>query len=417
MAAQQSDGVGAPWRTPALSHVPTPSWLALSGEIRVRGEHRSGLGYVSGASDGYALVRTRLNVDVRPHALLRLSAQGQDARAPGMTNPSGVFRDPFDLRQAYVRVGRDEGGPVAVTVGRQLLVYADQRLIGPLDWTNTARAFDAAKLELRTRWLDLDVFASSVVVNDPTERPNESDFDFGFHGVYGRVRTGTTQIFVEPFIFWRSAPSAGAATGTDRYTAGARLLGRRGDFDAALTVVEQWGERGADEISARGVLASTGYTLGTAGSPRVYAEYNYASGDSDPADGTVESFDDMYPTAHLYYGYNDLVGLRNLHNVRVGASVAPWRGLTVQVDVHGFVLAERTDHLYNAGGAVAVQAPPGGASERRVGEELDVTFALPVGGTMMLAGGVGHLFPGPFLEAQSDGAGNTFTHLALTVRF
>jgi hypothetical protein len=30
---------------------------------------------------------------------------------------------------------------------------------------------------------------------------------------------------------------------------------------------------------------------------------------------------------------------------------------------------------------------------------------------------VGHLFPGPFLEAESAGASNTFTHLALTLRF
>jgi hypothetical protein len=163
-------------------------------------------------------------------------------------------------------------------------------------------------------------------------------------------------------------------------------------------------------------MASASYSVAGAWTPRVYAEYNYASGDSDAADGSVESFEDMYPTAHLYYGYNDLVGLRNLHNLRVGASVAPWRRLALAVDVHTFALATGSDHLYNAGGAATVQAPPGGAAETRVGEEIDVTFTWPFGSTMTLAGGVGHLFPGPFLEAESAGASNTFTHLALTLR-
>jgi hypothetical protein len=80
-------------------------------------------------------------------------------------------------------------------------------------------------------------------------------------------------------------------------------------------------------------------------------------------------------------------------------------------------LAEATDHLYNAGGGTTVQAPAGGATETSVGQELDFTFTLPIGTTMTLAGGVGRLFSGPFLEAESAGADNTFTHLALTMRF
>lgn len=418
--AQQQAGAGsAPWATPALSHVPTPSWLSLSGEVRLRMESRSGLGYRSDRSDSYALLRTRLNVDVRPLSLVRISFQGQDARAPGIltTNATGVFRDPLDLRQAYVRVGPADASPVAVTVGRQLLLYGDQRLIGPLDWTNTSRAFDAVKMEVRTARLDLDVFSGSVVRNDPSRSLNRADFDNGFHGVYGRVRTGVEQLVVEPFALWRTIPAVGAVGSGDRYSAGARVAARAGGIESSLTFVEQWGTLGVRDIQARSVLASAGYTLRTTWSPRVYAEINYASGDSDASDNTLEAFDDMYPTAHLYYGYNDLVGLRNLQSLRLGASAVPWRRLTLAVDFHTYRLASANDNLYNVAGVATVMAPVGGAATRRVGEEVDVTFTMPVAQTLTFAGGVGHMFTGAFLEANSPGAGYTFTYAAMSLRF
>jgi hypothetical protein len=416
--AQQAPAPGpaAPWHTPALSHVPTPDWLSMSGELRVRMESRAGQGYQEGVEDGYGLVRTRFNVDVRPHALVRLSFQGQDARSPGMENPSGTFRDPFDIRQAYLRIGRAQDAPVALTVGRQLLSYADQRLIGPLDWTNTSRAFDAAKLEVRTARLDVDVFSSAVVVNDPEEAVNESDFDNSFHGVYTRVRPGVEQLTIEPFFLWRVIPDGASGAG-DRYSIGGRAVGRFGRLESTAMFVEQWGEASGLDIHARALSATASYSMAATWSPRVYGEYNYASGDTDGTDGRVESFNDMYPTAHLYYGYNDLVGYRNIHNVRLGASVVPWRQLSVAVDFHTFDLATGNDNLYNSGGAATVLAPPGGAPDRSVGEELDLTLSSPIGETITVAGGVGRLFTGPFLEANSPGADQTFTYFALTMRF
>lgn len=40
-----------------------------------------------------------------------------------------------------------------------------------------------------------------------------------------------------------------------------------------------------------------------------------------------------------------------------------------------------------------------------------------MGNTVTLLGGVGHMFPGPFLEANSPGDGNTFTYLSIDYRF
>ena len=407
----------APWDVPALSLAPTPSWLALSGELRVRLEGRSGLGFREDASDAYGLVRTRLNVDLRPHEIVHLFAQVQDARAPGIveSRATGVFRDPLDLRQAYVRL-RTESGRMALTAGRQLLLYGDQRLIGPLDWTNTARSFDAAKLEIRTTDVEVDVFSARVVRNDPSRRLNRSDWDDGIHGVYATVRT-SAPLVIQPLLLWRTMPTAAGGGTTDRYSAGLRLEGRGDRFDAALTYVEQWGRAGPLDIRARGLSAAAGYRLALPASPRVSAELGHATGDQDTADGELGTFDQIFPTGHLYHGYNDLVGWRNIQALRIGLGAAPTSRLTVSADFHAFRLATRGDGLYDAGGTPSIPAPPGGAVDGEVGQELDLTLGLRVSETVSLSSGLGHFFPGAYVRASTPGAGNTFAYGSLTLTF
>src|SRR5436305_1968458 len=55
-----------------------PYWLKLSGEFRTRVEGRTGFGYQPGNNDGYALFRTRLNVELLPLPWLDFFFQGQD---------------------------------------------------------------------------------------------------------------------------------------------------------------------------------------------------------------------------------------------------------------------------------------------------------------------------------------------------
>jgi len=47
------------------------------------------------------------------------------------------FQNTMDLRLAYMEIGETEKGTAALRVGRQELVFGDQRLIGHLNWVNT----------------------------------------------------------------------------------------------------------------------------------------------------------------------------------------------------------------------------------------------------------------------------------------
>ncbi|MDE0625632.1 MAG: alginate export family protein [Bryobacterales bacterium] len=403
----------------------TPKWLSLSGDFRFRFEDRRGLGFKSGSDDAYGLARPRIDVRISPSKWLNFGFQGQDSRAPGIrkgAHNNGVFRDTFDVRQAYMQIGGSEDSPVWATVGRQLLIYGDQRLIGALDWTNTSRTFDAAKLSVKAGPAEFDVFSASVVQNAPARRINQSAEGNNLHGAYGSLRKLPPKSTIEPYMLWPTTPSLldelGLRGDLDRYTGGVRIFAKGiGPFDYNAAVVRQWGSVGAASISAWGAYAELGYTLRMPWTPRLYAEYTFGSGDADSTDGVAGGFADLLPTAHLWHGYNDMVGWRNLRNVRAGSQLKPIRKLSVRLDYHSSCPADKADGLYNVAERRTLTVPAAGATDAKIGDEVDATLTVPLTPTITVGGGLGYMFPGPFLKAHSPGSGNSFTFLFVGYKF
>src|SRR5262249_20146038 len=116
--------------------------------------------------DIFVLNRFRLGLAFKPTDWLKFYVQGQDAHEwfsdrpniPGALGAEGD--DNFDLRQAYVQIGSKN---VNGTVGRQVFLYGDERLIGPGEWTNFTRTFDAAKFHYEQPKFWVDLFAATPV--------------------------------------------------------------------------------------------------------------------------------------------------------------------------------------------------------------------------------------------------------------
>lgn len=82
---------------------------------------------------------------------------------------SAVTDDAFDLRLASIEIGDPKH--FSLKLGRQVLSYGDERLVGPLEWLNFSRTFDAVKLHYQALSWWIDAFTSSVV------RLHESEFN------------------------------------------------------------------------------------------------------------------------------------------------------------------------------------------------------------------------------------------------
>lgn len=387
-----------------------PKWLRLSGEFRTRVEGRTGFNYQPDNNDAYGLFRTRFNVELAPTPWLDFYFQGQDSRAPGLDagRPQATFRDPFDLRQAYIRIGSPKS-LVKLTAGRQLLSYGAQRLIGPLDWTNTSRTWDALKLEIGTADAKVDLFASSVVVNDPARQINHHRQGFNIHGAYGSLKKVVPNSVVEPYVLWKTG-------GVSVWTGGVRLAslpGAKGlhGFDYQAEVARQGGRVGTLDHSAAASYGILGYGLGASKrKPHVSGEYSYASGDPNPGSGRHRTFDQLLPTNHLFYGITDPTGWQNMRMARGGFDFKPAKTLQINADYRWLWVDSPGDSLYDVTGKAVVK-PKAGNTARSIGTEADLSAVWNASKQWKLGGGVGHLFAGDFLKQNSKGSGQTFPYI------
>src|SRR5678815_3656546 len=181
-----------------------PKWLRFSGAYQGRVEGFSGGGFKKDNSDAYYLNRFRVNMNINATPWLRFSFQMQDARVWGKnTVPVVPFQNTADLRVAFMELGDPENKRFGIRAGRQELVFGDQRLIGHLNWVNTARSFDAVRATYRFKGARIDAFASTVVtqVDGEFDRPFRNKAD-NFHGAWVNAPKLLKNAVIESYALW-----------------------------------------------------------------------------------------------------------------------------------------------------------------------------------------------------------------------
>lgn len=399
-----------------------PSWLSFSGEYRVRAEGYTGGSYTPGNDQGYLLSRLQLNMDIR-FPWVRLYAQAQDSRVLGNDSipDASPYQDRFDLHQGFLELGNTDTGHLGIRAGRQELSFADQRIIGPANWSNTPRAFDAVRADINYGHFRVDAFAASVVnpVDGSFDRSAPGNNLYGLYGTISKILSGAT---IEPYFLWHVASGlrteAGAPAHRDTKTISirvARKAGNRIDYEAHL--LRQFGSIGSDPVSAYAMNFDLGYTWSNAAlKPRVFFDYAFASGDKNPTDDKINTFDQIYPSNHLLYGLVDLFGWKNLRDEKFGFDTKPLKKLTLATAFHNYNLASARDALYSLSGN-AVARDPAGTNGTHIGQEWEAYGTYTV--TRFLASGIGygHLFPGEFIEKSTKGSAYNLSYLFFTYSF
>ncbi|MBM3881347.1 MAG: hypothetical protein FJ387_16745 [Verrucomicrobia bacterium] len=409
----------------------------LGGQFRLRFEHRENLAIagVPGAIDfraagadhgnSYWLYRTKAHLGYAPTSWAKAFVEGRDSGVINDERLPSPEADRTELHQAYLSLGHGAAGPWTLKLGRQELAYGDERLIGAFEWNNVGRVFDAVKLRFERPAIWVDGFVGRVVVPDNHNFNTPNDYEY-FYGLYASSRTVIPTQETQLYFLGRNAglqsPSAqtgalaGLASPRDVYTVGARvksLPGRLGSWDYAAEVAGQFGR--FKDSAASPSLDHEAFAIHLGGghtfkdgpwSPRLGLEYNFATGDSDPADGQHGTFDNLFPTNHKFYGYMDLFAWQNLHNPRLSLSVKPTPRLTVTLDYHLFWLADTHDSFYTAaGGRRGGLAPTAGAGyginpeySRFVGSELDLVASYTLKPWASGQIGFGHFFVGDYAK-------------------
>lgn len=391
------------------------SYLSLGGQARYRYEWWNNVGFGAATQDenGFHLLRLMAHADVIVGEHLRGFVQIKSSLIEGRDGgPRAVVdEDEIDIEQAFVDV-RMRADELALTarVGRQNLIFGQQRLISPLDWTNTRRTFDGAKLTAKLdRNATLDLFWAQPVAIDPESLNSTSDNQTIWGGYYTRslpdlVETGPSS--VEGYLFKLDRVPATFAEGTadeHRWTIGGRFVTSPKPWMFEMEAAYQFGEFGDGDISAWFIAMQASYTfVDLQFTPRVWTALDYASGDSDAGDGDLGTFNQLYPLAHAYYGYADLLGRQNAIDAHTGIELTLVKGaryaesITLFAEYHAFWRASDDDAIYAVGGGVARAS--GGSGSAFIGHEIDLLLRWKIDRHTDVLIGYSHFFTGEFIE-------------------
>ena len=372
----------------------------------------------SNSSQDYLLTRTRLNLRWNSNDRNEFFAELQDARVAGEDGngvprvgekaKGTIFADDLDLHQAWWDRKFDTG---VLRIGRQKLNFGDNRLVAALEWVNTARVHDGVRLSLNdVGGREVDLFATALVAVDPGEFNDQSVsgsryLDSDFHGIYVTDPVSTSLGELHYWYFYRSNSGAGDKVNT----LGLRFTRNDGNWRPDVQFAWQDGEFGGLDHSAGMLSAGVRRNFNN---DVLSIVYNYGTGDSQPTDDRHETFDNLFPLNHPYYGFMDLFSLQNIRNFEVSYRKQIASTLSLYVSLSDFSLNESADAWYSAGLAPIRVAT--GAADRHVGSEIDIAVQGRLfGGRVSLDAGISALRSGSYLDSFGLSGTATFLYASL----
>lgn len=268
---------------------------------------------------------------------------GTPTTSGGVSHPAvGLYEGSLGLQIADV---------ARLELGRLVLNYGDERVIGALAWHPAARAFDGTRLRVQPDehgyWIDF--FWTMLQEGGP------GDFgvaDTYFYGVYAALGpTIGRGVALDAYALGLQAndridPTTGSQLDWSlRIHLGGRFRYRIDVVDlraeAGLQVGRQGAAAGLDAapVVAGHVDAEVGVNL-LGDRLRFGAQGFFASGD-DPTTNAQEAYQQLFPTAHAFLGLTDVMGARsNAAGGSLNVAGKPIPQLRLSLDWHLFVRPE-----------------------------------------------------------------------------
>ena len=345
--------------------------VKLTGQIRYRYE-ADGRRVAEDGKESFSdvhLLRTRAGIFLSPSDDVQASVVIQDSRAFGEeANTLEGSADALDLHEAFLLLPDFLESGLDVQVGRQELVYANERLVGGVGWSNTGRSFDAIRLRRPGAKFSVDLFASRLGSSTTIDSLNHlSDVSStNFYGLWSTL--DFTKEHKGDFFLLLDNDTREIATGIDsgmslrnRITAGTFLRGKISSisYEGEFAWQGGSGRGGSDTLSSYAGILLGAKLLYATNTFRIGGLYTMLSGDDNPTDDQIGTFNTLFATNHKFYGYMDYFpgssGSAGLQDI----------GLVSWLKVSDDVSVALDGHIFTT--AVDV------AGENALGKEIDAT--------------------------------------------
>lgn len=427
-APQAPPAPPAPPGPPVAAEVPpAPSaWpLKVRGSFWTRYELRSGylehgLSHPRLHREGdYVVSRARLSfatnpVDVGNQVQVSATFVPQAAYTFGENTgaaPTISDHPTLALYEGYASVGSSK---YRLDAGRFVLNYGDALVLGDLGWNEAARAFNGARVRFTPGEQPFYIDLLATLITDGRLATQEAvSGDAYFYGLYAGLGPLIAEgIDLDAYLLAQSRMKDDAIELTDPtdetvtttgsqdaatfVTLGSRVKGKASFLDYRAEAGIQFGKRPVAASFAApnpNPQKKFGYQLdaevGVAPTDgvRIGLEGLIASGDDLSTTDDFEGYDELYPTAHKFLGWNDIIGGRtNVASAVLHLKIAPAKPLTLSFDGHYFT------------------RPQAGADGKdgSAGQELDTQVLYAIGGGAALRAMYGVFVPNEgFWEAKA----------------
>lgn len=342
------------------------------GMVRARGEIYDGrpFGGAGPGDEDFMLWRVLAHAELRSAdawtAHLQLGWHQQSGRDRG---PAPTDEGAPDVRQAFADLRiRDR---TRIKVGRQELSFGSSRLVSARDGPNLRRVFDGALASHERGVWRAKAFLVRPVEDRTGAFDDAADGDQLFGGVYLTRVADKRGLDLYYLVLDRQDARFGAETARERrHSFGARVFGQSEYIDYNLEGVAQIGRFGARDIRAWTVASDVGATFQQVRfRPRLGLKANFTSGDRNPDDDRLGTFNPLFPNLS-YFNEAALLAPQNHVDLHPSVSLSLNSRLEVSGGVDWFWKAARADDVYRGPGA------PIGArgGSRSIGRQIDLSM-------------------------------------------
>ncbi|MFK5854601.1 MAG: hypothetical protein QM503_00630 [Bacteroidota bacterium] len=380
--------------------------VTISGEVRPRYEYRHG--YKTLFPDGedaasFISQRTRLNA-FYGNSTFKFGLVIQNVSVWGdvaQLNKSSL--NGTAIHQAWGQVTISE--KLSVKLGRQEIVYDDQRIFGSVGWAQQARSHDAAIIKYvpnKNHRIDI-----GLAFNANGETLYKTDYTgsykafqyLWYHGTFDKV--GISFLALNNGVTYTD-PADTTQKVAYSQTVGPRLTYKGGNISANAAFYYQGGKNNANNsTSAMYFSANAAYKFSKKFSLGIDGEYLSGTSSQDRAAGeTDKSFKPLYGTNHKFNGWMDYF---YVGSYMTGTGLVDIN-LPIIFKVEKFTF-KLIPHYFMAAATVGVLQPDGTWKDysNGLGTEIDFTVGYAVSKSMVISGGYSQMFATETMQVIKGG--------------
>jgi hypothetical protein len=375
--------------------------LDLGGQYRLRFQdeiNMRGLG-LTGLDDQFLLKRLRLYGNWVYDDWLRVYGEYLDASSDFEDlPPRPIEENRSEIQNLFVDLRLLDGdkGDWWGRVGRQELLYGSQRLISPLDWANTRRTFDGAKIYYRGEDWNLDGFWVRPLAFDP-EQLDSPDGTQEFYGLFATYKGVPNHIYDLYWLGYNDYDAPYAAAKSFKFqTAGVHVLQDKCPWMYDLEGGYQFGPFGDQSHNAGFFTLGGGRKIQnfmSSWKPNLWLYYDWASGSDTIGNG----FNHLFPLGHKYLGFMDFFARTNIQDLNILYDFTPAERWKCLVWWHCFWLQNSNDVPYRINETPFVTTPGGNPY---LGNELDLLATWNMTDRMSWLFGYSHFFTGEWYRTN-----------------